>query len=69
VRQGALYPALYRLEKEGWIRARWGESENRRRARFYALTPAGRRHLEREQAQWERLAGGIGLVLDESGGR
>ncbi|HVA62828.1 MAG TPA: PadR family transcriptional regulator [Terriglobales bacterium] len=65
VRQGALYPALHRLEQQGWIRAQWGESENKRRARFYALTAAGRRVLEREQAQWHRLAAGIGMVLGE----
>lgn len=68
VRQGALYPALHRLEKEGWIRAQWGESENRRRARYYALTGAGRKVLERERAQWQRLAAGIGLVLGEGQG-
>jgi PadR family transcriptional regulator, regulatory protein PadR len=63
VQQGSLYPALQRLEREGWIRAEWGESENNRRARFYTLTAAGRRHLEREQAVWERLLNAIALVL------
>ncbi|MGH9476451.1 MAG: PadR family transcriptional regulator [Terriglobales bacterium] len=63
VRQGALYPALHRLEQNGWIRAAWGESENNRRAKFYALTAAGRKWLEREEAQWERLSAAIGLVL------
>ena len=63
VQQGSLYPALQRLEREGWIRAEWGASENNRRARFYSLTKAGRRHLEREQAGWERLSGAIALVL------
>jgi PadR family transcriptional regulator, regulatory protein PadR len=63
VQQGSLYPALQRLEREGWITADWGASENNRRARFYRLTRAGRRHLERQQADWERLSGAIALVL------
>ena len=63
VNQGTLYPALQRLEREGWITADWGVSEHNRRARFYRLTKAGRRHLAREQANWERLAGGIAMVL------
>jgi transcriptional regulator len=63
VQQGSLYPALQRLEREGWIRAEWGASENNRRARFYSLTKAGRKHVEREQAGWERLAAAIALVL------
>ena len=63
VNQGALYPALHRLEQHGWIRARWGESENNRRAKFYALTAAGRKYLDREQANWQRLSTAIGLVL------
>ncbi|MGH9394159.1 MAG: PadR family transcriptional regulator [Terriglobales bacterium] len=63
VRQGALYPALHRLERQGWIRSSWGESENNRRAKFYTLTAAGRRYLEREQAQWQRLTAAISLVL------
>jgi PadR family transcriptional regulator len=63
VNQGSLYPALQRLEREGWITAEWGLSENNRRARFYRLTKAGRRHLAREQANWERLSSAIALVL------
>jgi PadR family transcriptional regulator PadR len=63
VYQGSLYPALQRLERAGWIRAEWGASENNRRARFYSLTKAGRRRLEREQAGWERLSSAIALVL------
>ena len=66
VNQGALYPALHRLEQSGWIRARWGESDNNRRAKFYSLTPAGRKYLEREQANWKRLSTAIGLVLEAS---
>jgi PadR family transcriptional regulator PadR len=66
VNQGALYPALHRLEQNGWIKAKWGESDNNRRAKFYSLTPAGRAYLEREQANWERLSAAIGLVLEIS---
>src|SRR5262245_60451486 len=63
LQQGSLYPALQRLEREGWITAEWGASENNRRARFYRLTKAGKRHLEREHASWERLSSAIALVL------
>jgi PadR family transcriptional regulator, regulatory protein PadR len=63
VNQGALYPALHRLEHSGWIKSSWGESENKRRAKFYSLTRAGRKYLEHEQATWERLSAAIGLVL------
>ncbi len=55
--QGTLYPALLRLEQKGWIRSEWGASENNRRARFYALTKAGRKQLEREAESWERMVG------------
>ena len=54
--QGTLYPALLRLEQRGWISSRWGTSENNRRARFYSLTRAGRKQLEREEADWRRMA-------------
>jgi len=64
VRQGSLYPALQRLERRGWIRARWGASENNRRARFYELTRAGRARLAREQDDWARLVAAVGQVLD-----
>ena len=63
VQQGSLYPALQRLEKQGWITADWGASENNRRARFYRLTKAGQKRLLKEEADWERLTGAIGLVL------
>jgi len=66
--QGSLYPALYRLEKQGLIRSEWNVSENNRRARFYTLTPAGRRQLAAERANWERLSGAVNLVLDMSEG-
>ena len=61
--QGSLYPALHRLEYRGWIKATWGASENNRRARFYALTAAGRRQLDAEMENWDRLTGAINLVL------
>jgi PadR family transcriptional regulator PadR len=63
VNQGSLYPALQRLERQGWITADWGTSETNRRARFYRLTAAGRRRLEQERADWERLSAAISLVL------
>jgi PadR family transcriptional regulator PadR len=62
--QGSLYPALHRLEYKGWIRAQWGASENNRRARFYSLTAAGRKQLEAELENWDRLTGAINLVLE-----
>ena len=63
VQQGSLYPALHRLEQQAWIRAEWGESENNRRAKYYSLTAAGRKKLEQELANWERLSSAIALVL------
>ena len=63
VNQGSLYPAMHRLEHQGWIEAEWGVSELGRRARFYTLTPKGRKHLESETENWERLSGAIGRVL------
>ena len=63
VEEGALYPALHRLERKGWIRSEWGRSENRRRAKFYELTAAGRRALEREVTAWDRYASAVGKVL------
>ena len=63
VQQGSLYPALHRLEHQGWIAADWGASENNRRARFYSLTKAGRKQLAVEVSKWERLSAGVNLVL------
>ena len=63
VQQGSLYPALQRLEHQGWILAKWGISDQRRRAKFYSLTRAGRRQLEKETRSWERLAAAISLVV------
>ena len=64
IQQGSLYPALYRLEHEGWIAGEWGESENKRRARFYRLTAAGRRRLERETNKWIEFAGVVAVILN-----
>src|SRR6476661_6524051 len=63
VNQGSLYPALQRLERQGWITAEWGMSETNRRARFYKLTAAGTRQLDQEHADWDRLSAAISLVL------
>jgi len=63
VQQGSLYPALYRLEREGWITASWGEAETGRQVKVYALTRAGRAHLRRELQAWERLSGAVNLVI------
>ena len=63
VQQGSLYPALQRLEYQGWIAAKWGVSDQKRRAKFYSLTKAGRKQLERETASWERLAAAVTLVV------
>jgi PadR family transcriptional regulator len=63
IQQGSLYPALYRLETQGLIASEWGESENKRKAKFYRLTAAGRRRLKEEVGYWERLSGAIAIVL------
>jgi PadR family transcriptional regulator PadR len=63
VNQGSLYPALHRLELQGWIAAEWGMSENNRQAKFYRLTRSGHRQLEAEAAQWERVTGAVALVM------
>lgn len=62
--QGSLYPALHRLERRGWIRARWGASDNNRKAKFYELTRDGRRQLGTEADAWQRLTAAVSLVLD-----
>ena len=66
VQQGSLYPALHRLEHQGWIAAEWGASDNNRRARFYSLTKAGRKQLDTEVSKWERLSAGVNLVLQRT---
>ena len=68
VQQGSLYPALHRLEQQGWIKAKWAESETGRQAKFYSLTAAGRAQLEKETASWERLTTAVGLILRLSEG-
>jgi PadR family transcriptional regulator, regulatory protein PadR len=64
VKPGSLFPALHRLEEAGWLEASWGESENRRRAKFYRLTRSGRRQLESETAEWGRVSLAIALALE-----
>lgn len=66
VQQGSLYPALHRLEHQGWITAEWGASDNNRRARFYSVTRAGRKQLATEVSKWERLSTGVNLVLERT---
>jgi PadR family transcriptional regulator, regulatory protein PadR len=66
--QGSLYPALYRLEHQGLVTFEWGESDNKRRAKFYSLTAAGRKRLREEADYWQRLSGAIGLILDTAPG-
>jgi transcriptional regulator len=63
ITQGALYPALHRLEQQGWIRSEWRDTETGREAKFYSLTRAGRTQLDKELAQWERLSNAVGLVI------
>jgi transcriptional regulator len=63
IKQGSLYPALHRLERKGWIKARWGISEKNRRAKYYELTTKGRTRLESETDAWERLSAAVALVL------
>jgi len=64
VQQGSLYPALHRLERRGWIKARWGASDNNRRANYYELTKSGRKQLEAEESAWRKLAAAVGQVLE-----
>lgn len=63
VEEGSLYPALHRMEQDGWIRGRWGRTEKNRDARFYSITAAGRRQLAEERESWERLTEGVARVL------
>jgi PadR family transcriptional regulator len=63
VQQGSLYPALYRLEQQGWITSEWSASENNRRAKYYRLTKAGRKQLEAETSDWERLSAAVAQIL------
>jgi transcriptional regulator len=66
VEEGSLYPALHRLEEAGWVRAKWMTTANKRRARVYEITPAGRKQLEQEERRWSSVAGAIGRVLREA---
>jgi len=68
IEQGSLYPALYRLEAQGWIASEWGESENKRKAKFYRLTAAGKRRLEAETVKWNEMAGVIAAILETARG-
>jgi PadR family transcriptional regulator PadR len=63
VQQGSLYPALHRLEKRGWLNAEWGESDNGRQAKFYKLSPKGRKQLQEEESNWERLAQAVKQIM------
>ena len=63
ITQGALYPALHRLEQQGWVRGSWDETETGREAKFYRVTRAGKLQLEKELEQWERLSGAVGMVI------
>ena len=65
VNQGSLYPALHRLEQKGWLKAEWKESETGREARFYSLTPSGRKRLATEKGDWARFTGAVQLIFDE----
>ena len=68
VNQGSLYPALHRLEQRGWLKAEWKESETGREAKFYSLTPAGRKQLALERDSWARLSGAVQLIFEEGNG-
>ena len=63
VEEGSLYPALHRMEQEGWLRSEWGTTDKNRQARFYSLTPAGKKQLQQERESWERLTKGVSRVL------
>ncbi len=68
IQQGSLYPALYRLEHQGWIASAWGESENRRKAKYYRLTPAGKRRLQDEAHRWRSMAEAIAGIMNAAPG-
>ena len=68
IQQGSLYPALHRLERRGWIKAKWGVSENNRRAKYYELTRSGRKQLEEEESAWRKLTAAVGQVLETAEG-
>ena len=66
VQQGSLYPALHRMERKGWIMAKWGSSENNRRAKYYELTAAGRKQLAAQEVSWKTLSAAVALILEAS---
>jgi PadR family transcriptional regulator, regulatory protein PadR len=66
VQQGSLYPALHRMERKGWIAAKWGSSENNRRAKYYELTAAGRKQLAAQEVSWKTLSAAVALILEAS---
>ncbi len=66
VKPGSLFPALHRLEEQGWLSSEWGESENRRRAKYYRLTKTGRKHIETETAAWDRIAAAMASAIAET---
>jgi len=66
IQQGSLYPALHRLEQQGWLKAHWAETETGRKAKFYSLTRSGRTQMDRELANWDRLSAAINLVVKEA---
>ncbi len=68
VETGSLYPALHRLEKQGWVKSEWKESENKQRARYYSLTAAGRKHLANEQTRWTEVTSAIAALMAKQGG-
>ena len=68
IQQGSLYPALHRLERRDWIKAKWGVSENNRRAKYYELTRSGRKQLEEEESAWRKLTAAVGQVLETAEG-
>ena len=67
VETGSLYPALHRLEKKGWIKSEWGVTDNNQRAKFYSLTPAGRKQLASERSRWDAMAGAIAALMNRPG--
>jgi len=68
IKQGSLYPALHRLERRGWIKAKWGTSENNRRAKYYELTKSGRKQLQDEESDWRKLTAAVGQILEAAEG-
>jgi transcriptional regulator len=68
IKQGSLYPALHRIERRGWIKAKWGTSDNNRRAKYYELTKSGRKQLQDEESDWRKLTAAVGQILETAQG-